>query len=242
MKFKKIVGFGDSFMWGDELLDPALIDHPQAHPVLVENTVYRESQCFLGQLGQHYGVPTENFGLPGGSLQSTIWTYLWWIAHESLPLDQCLVLVALTDANRHSFYEVDHVCYANDPPWNRFVHSAWVHSGKATIQQAWEDMVKKHMTLTDCPESHDLNYRQAVLFFHGQRENHHAVLQFNTLQPVTVVNKSTVLWPDQCLQTQFKYLPHRQQMLAPMGHPNVQGHEWIASRLIPEIDRVTMIE
>ena len=34
MKFKKIVGFGDSWIWGDELMDPALINHPQAHPVI----------------------------------------------------------------------------------------------------------------------------------------------------------------------------------------------------------------
>jgi hypothetical protein len=242
MKFKKIVGFGDSYMWGDELLDPALIDHPDAHPVLMQNTCYRESNCFLGRLGSHYGLPTENFGWPGGSLQSTIWTYLWWIEHESVPLDQCLVLIALTDANRHSFYEVDHVAYANDPPWNRFVHSSWVHSGKATIQASWEDMVKKHMTLTDCLALWQLNYRQAVLFFHGQRENHAGLLQFNTLEPVTVVNKSTVLWPDQNLRSQLNSLPDHQHLLAPMGHPNILGHEWVASRLIPEIDHVTMIE
>jgi len=32
MKYKKIVGFGDSWMYGDELLDPELIRRsPDAH-------------------------------------------------------------------------------------------------------------------------------------------------------------------------------------------------------------------
>ena len=41
MKFKKIVGFGDSWIWGDELLDPALVNHPQAHPFCLK-TVHTE--------------------------------------------------------------------------------------------------------------------------------------------------------------------------------------------------------
>ena len=53
-------------MWGDELFDPNLKDIENPHPVMMENTPYRESNCFLGLLGKHYGVPTENFGIPGG--------------------------------------------------------------------------------------------------------------------------------------------------------------------------------
>jgi hypothetical protein len=77
MKIRKIVGFGDSWMFGDELLDPKLAaQDPDAHCCWVQNTHYRESHCFLGLLGQHYDWPTENFGIPGGSLDSTQWTYL----------------------------------------------------------------------------------------------------------------------------------------------------------------------
>lgn len=240
MKFKKIVGFGDSWMWGDELLDPALIDHEYAHPVLIENTPFREGNCFLGQLGRHYNVPTENFGIAGGSLQSTIWTYLWWLEHETLPLDQCLVLVGLTEPNRHTFYNPGHVSYANDPPWNRFVHSAWINSGFSNFKQEWINMVKYHTVLTECGESNVLNYRQAVLFFQGQTDRTAGVLQFNTIRPPCRINEPTLLWPDLSLAIIMDKLPHRQHLLAPNRHPNVQGHEWIASRLIPEIDRATM--
>lgn len=241
MKFKKIVGFGDSWMWGDELLDPTLVNHPHAHPVLMENTHYRESHCFLGQLGQHYGVETENFGIAGGSLQSTIWNYIWWLEHEPTPQD-CLVLVALTTADRHSFYNPDHHTYENDPPWNRYVHSTWVHSGAGNIKPEWVDMVKKHMVLTDCRRLADLNYVHAVLFFDGQTNDTAGVLQFNSMPPQKLMYKPSLLWPNIGLDTMFSKLPHRQHLLAPGGHPNVAGHQWIAELLIPEIDRVILAE
>lgn len=242
MKFSKLVAFGDSFVWGDELLDPALADHPQAHPVLMENVAYRESASFAGQLGIHYGVPVANFGWPGGSLQSTIWTYLWWIDHETVPLDQCLVLVGLTDGNRHSFYNPNHVSYANDPPWNRFMHTSWIHSGASTVPKAWVDMGRQYMVLTDCYELIRLNFRQAVLFFQGQTARHAGLLQVKTIGSDLIMQETTLLWPELALQQMFDHLPNRHDLLCPMGHPNEQGHRLIADRLIPEIDRVTMSE
>lgn len=241
MKFKKIVGFGDSWMWGDELLDPALINHPYAHPVLVENTEYRESHCFLGLLGKHYGVPTENFGIAGGSLQSTIWNYLWWLEHEPTPQD-CFVLIALTSADRHSFYNPGHHSYANDPPWNKYVHSAWVHYGASSVPDDWADMVKKHMVLTDSEKLSDLNYAQTVLFFDGQIQDTAGILQFNSMSPQKRMQRSSLLWPDLGLQVMLSKLPHRQHLLAPGGHANVAGNDWIAELLIPEIDRVILAE
>ncbi len=239
MKFKKIVGFGDSWMWGDELLDPSLIDHQYAHPVIHENTDYREKHCFLGLLGKHYEVPTENFGIPGGSLQSTIWTYLWWLEHENLSLNDCLVVVSLTQPNRHSFYNPNHRASFNDKPWNRFIHSAWVHSG-ANIDPEWKDMVKRHTVLTDCEESQDLNYKQTVLFFDGQQKNTAGVVQFNSTIGKKYSGIGSLIWPGSGLADMLYQSEQQSTLLAPQGHPNTQGHEWIASRLIPEVDRVTI--
>ena len=241
MKFAKIVGFGDSWMWGDELLDPALVNHPYAHPVLIENTKYRETHCFLGLLGQHYGVPTENFGIAGGSLQSTVWNYIWWLEHEETPQD-CFVLIALTSADRHSFYNLNHQPYANDPPWNKYIHSAWVHHGASAVPADWADMVKKHMVLTDSKQLSDLNYAQTVLFFDGQIRDTAGILQFNSISPPRLLQRSSLLWPDLGLQVMFSKLPHRQHLLASGGHPNVAGHDWIAQLLIPEIDHAILAE
>lgn len=240
MKYKKIVGFGDSWMWGDELLNPELKDHPHAHPVFHENTPYRESHCFLGLLGQHYGVPTENFGIAGGSMQSTIWTYLWWIEHEQLDPSECLILVGLTEPNRHTFYNPDHVAYSNDPPWNKFVHTSWVLHGSTYETPEWQKLAKMHMALSSCSELELLTLWQTVMFFEGQ---YHAlnqnVLQFSTMENTTTLKGNSVIWPEKG-QGLRDFVDHDQSLTAKDGHPNEAGHWVIRDRLIKEIDHATM--
>ena len=246
MKFKKIVGFGDSWMYGDELLDPALAaQHTDAHPCWVQNTTYREANCFLGLLGQHYGVPTENFGIPGGSLESTEWTYLWWLDHEPEPED-CLMIIFLTESNRASFYNPNHVHYTNDPPWNKFVHSTWVHFGSSVIGPEFTDLIKRYLVLTECKDLWDLRYRRTVLFFDGQRARSHIpILMFNTLLPVRQIHDApSLIWPDRAWTLYFRDHPENvnRALVKAGGHPNEMGHGIIRDLLIPEIDRVTMSE
>lgn len=245
MKFDKIVGFGDSWMYGDELLDPTLINHEHAHPTLHINTPYRESRCFLGQLGKHYQIPTENFGIPGGSLESTEWTYLWWLDHEPQPLN-CLVLVFLTESNRASFYNPNHVHYSNDPPWNKFVHSTWVQFGSSAIGPEFTDMIKRYLVLTECPNLSDLRYRRTVLLIDSYAHRTGIpTLMFNTMPPMrSIPNTSSLVWPDFCWTIYFR--DHRENcargLVMPGGHPNERGHEIIRDMLIPEIDRVILAE
>ena len=239
MKFDKIVAFGDSWVWGDELLNPTLIDHPHAHPVLIENTDYRESHCFAGLLGKHYGVPVENFGWPGGSNQSAIWCYLWWLEREPAP-ERCLVLVGITDSNRTSFYNPNHVSYANDPPWNRFVHSAWVHAGNSANTAEWQDMVKRFTVLTDCRELHNLWHKQTLLFFDGQNKGN--LLQFCTIPPCMSYPVNSLLWPNTSLGLLLNQQPNKNELFAPMRHPNEKGHEVVRDLLINEIERAIIAQ
>jgi hypothetical protein len=242
MHYKKIVGFGDSWMWGDELLDPDL--HKYNYPGVLEttlhhNTSYREKNCFLGVIGQHYDIPTENFGIPGGSLQSSIWTYLWWLDHESLPIDDCLILVALTSPDRWSFYDPDHVSYEFDPPWNRFVHSAWMHSDNTCYSDPWTSTIKNLFVLSDCQQLRQLNFDQAVHFFQGQSAiNNKNVVQFKCADSNTLPIKSvpSLIFPDSSLKQLIRQDPNCQQLLAPKKHPNEQGHKLIAQHLINYID------
>jgi len=238
MKFKKIVGFGDSWIWGDELLDPNLKNTVNSHPVMVENTLYRENHCFLGLLGQYYDVPTKNFGIPGGSQQSAIWTYLWWLSHEKLNPCDCLVLVGHTGSNRNTFYNPAHVTYANDPEWNKFIHSSWVHSGASFIDNEWAKMVKSNMVLTDCKELRDLTYQQSVLFFEGQNYKlKNNVIQFTTMGPSFFITADGLIWPDSGLSA---FIKGRPELMAPGRHPNEDGHIVIRDHLITEIERVIL--
>jgi hypothetical protein len=241
MKFKKIVGFGDSWMYGDELLDPTLVaQHPDAHSCWTQNSHYRQQHCFLGQLGEHYGVPTENFGIPGGSITSAQWTFQWWLDHETLPLSECLVLVGLPIADRLTFYNPNHVHYGEDPKWNMFLHSSYVEFGANNISREWRDMVKQCLVLSSCESFNQLNYQNGVLFFDGVAcRNNVPMLQFNILPaPRTVVNVPTLPWPDHNWVHWFRDHPQNQkrQLLKPMRHPNEIGHTYIRDRLISYID------
>ena len=240
-KFKKIVAFGDSWTYGDELLDPILAQQfHDAHFCWEQNTEYRLSHCFLGQLGQHYQVPTENFGIPGGSLTSTMWTYQWWLDHETLPLADCLVLVGLTNADRITHYDPNHTHYSNDPPWNKFVHSSWVNFGSSVVSQEFCDLIKRQIVLTTCKEIDNINYQHAVLFFDGiSARNNIPTVQFNIMpayRPVS--NAPTLLQPDFAWTTWFITHPGNQkrELIKPGGHPNEIGHKLIKDYLVQLID------
>ncbi len=243
MKFKKIVGFGDSWMYGDELLDPVLAaSDPEAHTCWVQNTDYRERHCFLGLLGNHYGLPTENFGIPGGSLQSTIWTFLWWLEREPVPED-CLVLVCLTESDRESFYNPNHVHYSNDPPWNKFVHSTWVHFGSSVIGSEFTDMIKRYLVLTNCAELRRYNYLQSTILFDSvAAQKNIPMLQFDTVPSPVPGRLNTQIWPDFSLTMFFRDHPGNQkrELIMPGGHPNEKGHIIVADMLQSEIDRVIL--
>lgn len=240
MKFKKIVGFGDSWIYGDELLDPSLkAIHDDAHCSWAENKDYRQKNCFLGLLGQHYGVPTENYGLAGGSLQSMIWTFLWWLQHEPNPAE-CLVLCVLTDANRFSVYHPGFYGHGNPAPWNKFVHVTWVYGGSTVIEPEFQDLVKKHVALCNCEELDRYNYLQACLLFDGvaARQNIR-LLQFHANVPPMPLSLPTQILPGFDLPSFFRDHPDNQQreLVHSGGHPNEQGHEIIRDILISEIDQ-----
>ena len=241
MRFKKIVGFGDSWMYGDELMDPEYANqNPDGHYSDEQNFPYRLKHCFLGQLGTHYGVPTENFGIPGGSLTSTMWTFQWWLDHETLPLNECLVLVALTNADRITHYNPNHVHYSDDPPWNKFVHSTWVNFGSSVVPDAYAQMIKSQLVLTNCRALSKINYHQAVLFFDGiAARNNIPTIQFNIMPAERPVpNTPTLLEPDFAWTLWFRDHPGNQkrELICKDGHPNEIGHSLIRDHLISQID------
>ena len=247
MKFKKIVGFGDSWMYGDELLDPDLLKtSPDAHSCWYQNDDYRTSHCFLGLLGKHYDVPVQNFGIPGGSLQSEIWTLLWWLDNEPHPED-CLVLVGHTDADRMSWYDHDHRSYTNDPPWNRFVHTAWTEATDDVVSPDWKSLNKQFITMVAGDEFNYLNWLQAMTMFDSVSTSYQIpMLQFQIAPMESKKEFPTQIWPDQDLISYFFKHPANANGLRGLwcknGHPNELGHELIRDRLISEIDHVILSE
>jgi len=239
LKIKKIVGFGDSWTFGDELIAPELQDQEYASS-LDENKEYRESHCYLGLLGKHYGVPVENYGIPGGSLQSAIWTFLYWLRTEPNP-EQCLIIHGITDSDRFSLYNPEHIQYEDDEEWNKFIHSAWVEFGSSIIPEHFRDVGKKLIAYSDCPELRQYNYEQALYLFDGTSARlNMPTIQMHIMPPNTPIAVPTLLWPERNWCNWIVHHPEKETITAPEGHPNEIGHQMIKDQLIPEIDSVIL--
>lgn len=235
MKFSRIVGLGCSWMWGDELVDPALGD---VHAVDPRNTEYREKNCFLGLLGQHYNVPVSNLGFPGGSLQFCIYNYIWWTENQVLTPDT-LFLVGLPDASRMSWFDPGRPKNPGDQPFNNYQHSLWLRNpAKKNYDNSntekrisdWAMLSKLYDVLTSCPDAYRFKFKQAVMFFEGQSQNH-PVRQFNILPPPCLVKNDSLLWPSECFTGWLSA-----NDLKPQRHPNEIGHQKLANRLISQLD------
>jgi hypothetical protein len=184
----------------------------------------------------------ENFGIAGGSMQSSMWTFLWWLDHEPEP-EQCLILIGHTDSDRLSFYNPNHVSYANDPPWNRFIHSTWVEYGSSVVPQEFRNMVKQQLVLTNCSELAKLNYQQTLLSFDGIAARRNLqMMQFQIMPADIKLDLPTQIWSGFSTTMWFRNHPGNQQreLVMPGGHPNEIGHKMIAEKLISTIDDVTM--
>ena len=230
-QFRKIVTFGDSFAWGDELVAP-----DQIRAADYGNRQYREQHCYSGILANHYGVVAENFAFPGGSCQSTRWIYTWWRQQEPEP-GSCLVLVQLSGPWRSSQFDQHRIQHETDAEWNRFIHSAWIESYKHNHAMAYQYFMAEQ-TLADCDFSNNLVQAETYLFFQGQQQDVAALLMFNSQSPSLAhgISPEILLWQGQ----ELPKVVNDPRCFTEIGHLNEAGHERLAALLIQEIDRVIL--
>jgi hypothetical protein len=242
MKFKKIVGFGDSWVFGDELLDPEYAKiNDRAHSGDTQNKLYRDRYCYLGLLGQHYGVPIENYGIPGGSLDSTVWTFFNWFNQTPDPQNS-LILIGLTEADRFSHWNPQ-----GHNEERKMIHSTWAEYGASEVPEEFFTMIKQQIVLTTCEKLSSLNYQRTVTMFDGiAARNHLNLFQHHIASPPCLIkNVPSVLHPDFALTKWFVQelqADHGRKYIKENGHPNEVGHELIRDLLIPWLDSCTMYE
>ena len=238
MNIKKLAVFGDSWVYGDELIDPTLETQECCSHL---NTDYRLSHCFSGLLAKELGVPYENYGIPGGSLQSTIWTFLWFL--ENTDWSDTVCVIGLTSPDRQSWFNPEHEHMGDDDPeWNKLIHSTWVDFGSDSVPKVWQDFGKQYLTLCHDRQLSLYNYQQAVYFFDGiAKTKNIPLVQFNLYGPRTVISGcDTLLWPEQNMQKKLFERPDAKQIYAPQQHPNEIGHQIISKDLLPEVNRAIL--
>lgn len=238
---KKLVAFGCSWTFGDELEDSSLQigESVSGHKRDELLNQYRLDHCFAGFFAKHYGLELVNLGFPGASEESIRYTLNWYIDNHNT--DNTIFLVAHTDATRKSWFNTQHVATDSDPEWNRFMHSPWLKTKNKDIDSAWYDMQKLWTAMSYHYEWTKNNLQETVQQFDWVHCRLGVpVLQVNALnnppvRPVQSYNSDVSLL--QMLRNHSE-----KDLFKPLGHPNEKGHSIIANHLINLAESSKIIE
>ena len=226
-KIKKLVVFGDSWTFGDELMAPELATHPGRYNAMPENDQYRLQHGWARHVADQFGLELVNLAFNGMSLQSMIWTALWWVNNHDV--SDSLAIAALTLDHRTSWY-LDNVP-GRTPEWNMHIHSAW----EQTVGHCGP--IKQHYFQYSQGAALDQYHRQqAILCFDGIADRHQIpVIQFD-IHPA-----QTPYYGKQHAYVGEAAWNWVEDNHAKNKHPNEQGHVLIANRLISWIKSVKLI-
>jgi hypothetical protein len=162
------------------------------------------------------------------SLQSMIWTALWWVNNHDV--SDSLAIAALTLDHRTSWYQ-DNVP-GRTPEWNMHTHSAWEQTSGH-----WTQVKQNYFQYSQGDMLDQYQRQQAVLCFDSIADRYQIpVVQFD-------------IHPDQTpyYGKQHAYAGEAawnwiEDNRAKDKHPNKQGHVLIANRLISWIESVKLMK
>jgi len=243
MAIKRIIAFGDSWTFGDELVDPQLQgtdfrDHDDS------NKLYRLANGYAGKVAAHYGCELENLAFPGASLESMRWTLQWLLKNYGDTLADTLWLVGHTDSSRQSWFNPLHTTGLTDPPWNRHMHGTWLAQPNPDIDDNWFKLQKLWLGMSYHRDWSEFNFQQSInAFEHAGYTTGATVLQFSVLENnFPGVNTDSLLYPGMnwraILTSKIK---DHGNLFAKGGHPNEKGHEIISNHLIEHIKHAKLI-
>lgn len=217
-RYKRIVGFGCSWINGDE------IEHPTALPGTREHRLYREQNCILGSLANKFGLDAENHGISGGSFSTTRWEFEKWLDRNDP--DDAIVLVGLTESHRESWkYR------RRQNPDSEYVHSI-------VPPREWMEFIKTWQVNCNNDDTQRSRYWEITEFFGNWGiANNVPVILFNVFPPP--MYSRFVYRNDSNLRGYMHHCYHEgHDCLAPDKHPNELGAELSAEWLAPAIEKV----
>ena len=209
----KLVGFGCSFTYGSELVNPDLdFQDADFHHM---NTRYRQRHCWLGCLANKLGATFDNRAEPANSNYAIQYQFADWFNNNRNPSERVVVCVAWTALPRFSWLD-----------------DTWTHNGTVRNDEKFLHSRKDWIT-----SDVDHNYwtDAAKLFVNSVcKLNSIPILQFNALgvhKPAQYDNYfCTGLTMESVLKDAQQSDP-RLHLLASGGHPNEAGHEYFTIRL-----------
>lgn len=208
---KNLITLGDSWVYGDELGNN---DHRQKcnWPALVAN---------------HFNLKLRNLGFNGESLQSSVWSALWWIENH---FDQeSMVIAALTQSWRVSWFRSTHA--KSEHPWQ--AHGNLVSPFR---EPEWHQLKKIHLSVSACDTLDRYNRYQSILFFDGMSRHYQLpLLCFDLYNDQTGFFSNNHVYPGENAE---QWVGNN---IKPLGHPDENGHILIANKLIHWIESAKLV-
>ena len=246
MTIRKVVCFGCSWTYGDELIAPEFrhLSDSDFRDHYDNNRSYRLANCYTGLVARHYGLEQDNMAFPGSSLESMRWNLMWYLRNNQ-SRDDVLFLVGLTDATRQSWFNPLHEISMKDPQWNRHMHGTWLLEPNPDIDHNWFRLQQSWLGMSYHRDWAEFNFQQTINLFDQANTGYGIpVIQFSVLENRWGVNVPSLVYSG----TNFRdILVHKTKELAMQpfakgGHPNEQGHRIIADHLIEHIKYSKILE
>ena len=217
----KLVGFGCSFTYGSELIDPELdgtFDEKSQSIVWdrhYTNTRYRESNVWLGQLAKLLDATWDNRAEPANSNFAIAQQVADYFIKIRNPDEKIVVCVGWTERTRMS--------------WDS---DRWTHNGFQ--EEAW-NRSKREWVLNSNSASHDMFTDNAKLIVNSICKTHDVpILQFNAIGTHKSTTYPNYFIDGASMDSMLKRAAQedsRLDLFASGGHPTELGHEYFTIRL-----------
>lgn len=217
----KLVGFGCSFTYGSELIDPELDNtfDEKSQSIVWDrhytNTRYRESNVWLGQLAKLLGATWDNRSEPANSNYAIQYQFADWFNNDRNTSESVVVCVAWSEPRRFSWLDKTWIHNGTVRDGEKFLHSRkdWIVSN--VDHNYWTDAAK--LFVNSVCKLHDI-----------------PILQFNALGNHKSTQYNNYFLDGLTMESVLKDAQQsddRLDLFASGGHPNELGHEYFTIRL-----------
>jgi len=206
----KLVGFGCSFTYGSELVDPKV--GTEFHHA---TTRYRESNVWLGRLANKLDATFDNRAEPANSNYAIQYQFADWFNNNRDPSESVAVCVGWSEPQRFSWLD-----------------ETWTHNGTVRDDQKFLHSRKDWIVSN---VDHDYWTDAAKLFVNSVcKLNNIPILQFNALGNHKSTSYDNYFLDGLTMESVLKDAQQsdsRLDLFASGGHPNEAGHEYFTIRL-----------
>jgi len=209
----KLVGFGCSFTYGSELVNPS-IGKDNHHA----NTHYRNKNVWLGRLADNLGYQFDNLAEAANSNFAIAQQVSNYFLNTYNSQDKIIICIGWTEKTRMSWY----------------TNNTWTHNGFAGDKHGWPQSAREWVIKSD-NESYNMYTENAKFIVNSICKSMNIpIIQFNTIG-----NHKTTRYPnyfidgasmDSMLRRAMAE-DNRLNLIAKDGHPNEAGHEYFTIRL-----------